>query len=122
MGYLRCVTNSIAFKTDAFGGAQAGFGARARGTRHARGEIRSMASQILFYFVKETIEDKPIDQMPAEEVADEEIEENNENQEDAEEDADNRHPEEVPNEEIMEENSEAKERDNGLVCNSTLIC
>lgn len=79
----------------------------------ASGEDRINAGEI--QDDRETIEDKPIDQMPAEEVADEEIEENNENQEDAEEDADNRHPEEVPNEEIMEENSEAKERDNGLI-------
>ena len=38
------------------------------------------------------MEDKPIDQMPAEEVADEEIEESNENRGNAEEGASSRYP------------------------------
>ncbi|KAJ7351083.1 hypothetical protein OS493_036898 [Desmophyllum pertusum] len=61
---------------------------------------------------KETIEDKPIDQMPAEEVADEEIEAgNNENNEAAGEEINNDNEEEV-HEEELEENREAKEKDN----------
>ena len=92
--------------------------------------------KLLFIYVKETEEDKPIDQMPAEEVADEEIEaEDNENGEEADEEVNNEagdsetlenageegnnnEAEEVQEDEI-EENDEAKEEDDEKVglCN-----
>lgn len=92
--------------------------------------------KFLFIYVKETEEDKPIDQMPAEEVADEEIEaEDNENGEEADEEGNNEardsengenageegnnnEAEEVPEDEI-EDNDEANEEDDEKVgfCN-----
>lgn len=83
--------------------------------------------------VKETEEDKAIDQMPAEEVADEEIEaEGNENRDNAEEEVDNNEAEDNENranadeevnnnegeevqEEEIEENKEAKGEDSEQV-------
>ena len=67
----------------------------------------------------ETVEDKPIDEIPAEEVADEEIDENNENREGAEDQASNREAEEGPEDET-EENREPKEKDSEPVRKITL--
>lgn len=66
----------------------------------ASGDNRVDAAEILDD--KETVEDKPIDQMPAEEVADEEIEESNENRGDVEEGENSRQPEEEVQEDIKE--------------------
>lgn len=63
---------------------------------------------------EETLEDKPIDQLPAEEVEDEEIEENV-NQNDGDEGVNVRQSEEVKDEEIIEDN-------NDLVRNCVLFC
>ena len=68
----------------------------------------------------ETVEDKPIDEVPAEEVADEEIDENNENREDAEDQPNNRDAEEVPEDET-EENREPKEKDSEPVRKIALL-
>ena len=61
-----------------------------------------MSSRNSFPF-EETLEDKPIDQLPAEEVEDEEIEENV-NQNDGDERVTVRQSEEVNDEEVIEDN------------------
>lgn len=70
----------------------------------ASGEDREDAREIVDD--KETVEDKPVDQMAAEEVADEEIDESAVENRDADDEVSNRGPEEEPFSDTKPENSE----------------
>ena len=60
----------------------------------------------LAFLLIETVEDKPVDQMAAEEVADEEIDESAVENRDADDEVSNRGPEEEPFSDTKPENSE----------------
>ena len=70
------------------------------------GLLLFVSPNFLAFLLIETVEDKPVDQMAAEEVADEEIDESAVENRDADDEVSNRGPEEEPFSDTKPENSE----------------